>query len=1032
MKTARRTHISQQTFNAVTGECSPIMARPGGMDALRQRVRLSAGILALSCAMSATAAFGQVAEGTTAPDPTPAPVAPPAAQVPPGTVDPTAATAPDAASGDSGDIVVTGSRIVSNGFAAPTPTTVIGAAQIQGNAQPNVFTTIAQLPSLQGSSGSATNTFSTSSGQQGLSSLSLRGLGPIRTLTLLDGQRVVGAYYTGVTDVSQFPQLLIQRVDVVNGGASASYGSDAVGGVVNFITDTRFKGIKGNVQGGITTYGDNAQGLIQLAAGRSFFNDRLHVVASGEFAKEEGVGAGDFGLGLAGGRTWFTQTSLVNRNVVNDGSPQYLLLDNVQSTGFTKYGLITAGPLQGTAFDKNGAPFAFQYGSNGTPARNAAGTVNGCYPGFCVGGDTSGNIDTGRSLQSAIQRVVGYGRIGYDFADDNEIYATVNVAQVTTNNQPTNGANRPGLTMQCANPYVPASVKAACATAGITSFQYGTSNAILPNTRVFTDRRQYRYVVGAKGKVSIGGSKWTYDAYYERGINNIAVDVNNVLLTPHFNQAIQAVELNGAIVCASAVARANGCQPINIFGGAEPSAAAKEYVSPANGPLQRMRLTQDVVSVNFSGSPIDLWAGPLAVAFGGEYRKEYYTVRADAYGAGVSSISPNTAEYPADPTLLAGGNNWYAGNYKNGNGAFDVKEAYAELDLPIINSETLGRANLNGAARVTEYSTSGTAWTWKIGGTWDTPINGLRLRAVTSRDVRAPNLSELFAAPVTTTLPNFLDPVRNVNVVAIQNQVGNPNLTPEIARNTSFGAVLSNPAWLPGFSISLDYYKINIKDVVSSLGAAQIVDLCFRNILPETCSAYSLNNQDGPNFVNVQSFNLASIKTSGFDIEASYRWQRPLGLPGNFTVRGLATHIREFITDTGLPGTIPTDGAGVNLGSTPDWKWLAVQTYENDQFSLLVQERWFSDGTIGDQYVECAPGSCPLSTPNAPTVDTRFMPGSFYIDIGGTYNFTKKVSGYFKVDNLFDKDPARSPFNANPALYDIIGRTYRVGVRFNF
>ncbi|RYD26875.1 MAG: TonB-dependent receptor, partial [Lysobacteraceae bacterium] len=299
--------------------------------------------------MSATAAFGQVAEGTTAPDPTPAPVAPPAAQVPPGTVDPTAATAPDAASGDSGDIVVTGSRIVSNGFAAPTPTTVIGAAQIQGNAQPNVFTTIAQLPSLQGSSGSATNTFSTSSGQQGLSSLSLRGLGPIRTLTLLDGQRVVGAYYTGVTDVSQFPQLLIQRVDVVNGGASASYGSDAVGGVVNFITDTRFKGIKGNVQGGITTYGDNAQGLIQLAAGRSFFNDRLHVVASGEFAKEEGVGPGDFGLDLAGGRTWFKQTSLVNRNVVNDGSPQYLLLDNVQSTGFTKYGLITAGPLQGTA-----------------------------------------------------------------------------------------------------------------------------------------------------------------------------------------------------------------------------------------------------------------------------------------------------------------------------------------------------------------------------------------------------------------------------------------------------------------------------------------------------------------------------------------------------------------------------------------------------------------------------------------------------------------------------------------------------------
>jgi iron complex outermembrane receptor protein len=140
------------------------------------------------------------------------------------------------------EIVVTGTRIQTTGFTAPTPTSVIGEAQIQNNAQPNIFATIVQLPSLQGSSGSATNTFSTSSGQQGLSSFSLRGLGTIRTLTLLDGQRVVGAYYTGVTDVSLFPQLLIQRVDVVNGGASASYGSDAVGGVVNFITDTRFKG----------------------------------------------------------------------------------------------------------------------------------------------------------------------------------------------------------------------------------------------------------------------------------------------------------------------------------------------------------------------------------------------------------------------------------------------------------------------------------------------------------------------------------------------------------------------------------------------------------------------------------------------------------------------------------------------------------------------------------------------------------------------------------------------------------------------
>ncbi len=182
--------------------------------------------------------------------------------------------------------------------------------------------------------------------------------------------------------------------------------------------------------------------------------------------------------------------------------------------------------------------------------------------------------------------------------------------------------------------------------------------------------------------------------------------------------------------------------------------------------------------------------------------------------------------------LLDTGNNWFAGNYKNGEGDYSVKEAYLEFDLPVFDTEGAGRANLNAAYRMTDYSTSGSIDVWKVGSTWDTPLDGLRLRATTSRDARAPNLSELFAAPVTTTLPNFLDPFRNINVLAIQNVVGNPNLTPEIARNTSFGVVLAEPSWLPNFSISVDYYKIKIDDVISTLTANDIVNFCFRNVLP--------------------------------------------------------------------------------------------------------------------------------------------------------------------------------------------------------
>ncbi|GAY23580.1 TonB-dependent receptor plug domain-containing protein [Sphingobium fuliginis] len=943
----------------------------------------------------------------------------------------------DAGAARNADIVVTGSRITTSGFNAPTPTTVIGEEQIANNAQPNIFNTVAQLPSLQGSTGASTGTFSTSSGQQGLSSFSLRGLGPIRTLTLLDGQRVVGANVTGVPDISMFPQLLVKRVDVVTGGASASYGSDAVGGVVNFITDTRFEGFKGNILGSITKYGDDETALVQAAWGKSFLDDRLHVVLSGEYDHEGGVGAGDFGTDLAGSRDWYRATTLMNTGQLNNGLPQFNYRDYAQPYQYARYGLINNGPLQGIAFDRNGTPYNFNYGSGGQPLGN--GQVSNCFRGnsFCQGGDLSGAPGSGASLKSALERINGYTRIGYDFADDNEAYVTVNVAQVKTSNQPSPGYNRPSLTVQCANPFLPQLVRDRCATAGITEFSFGSSNGAFPDPRVHTDRRQYRFVGGLKGKIGVGGTDWNYDAYYEHGITISDIRVRDIVLQNRYVAATNAITLNGAVVCADPAARAAGCQPINIFGGFTPSDAALAYVAPhENGPFQHTKLTQDVASLNFSGNPFELWAGPVSVAFGGEYRREFYRVNADPYGAGVSPVSPNSPDYPADPLLNSTlGSNWAAGNYKNGRGKYEVWEGYLEVDLPLIDSDAMGRANLNGAARVTNYSTSGTVWTWKVGGTWDTPLDGIRLRAVTSRDVRAPNLSELFAAPTVTTLPNFNDPFRNQAVQVFQNTIGNTNLKPEVARNTELGIVLARPSWLPGLSLSFDYYNIKLSGVVSTLSADQIVRFCFEGN-QAFCGGFQLDGPQGTNFVNVQPFNLASWKTSGFDIEASYQWQQPLGLPGSFTVRALGTHIRKFIVNAGIAGVDPVDQAGANNGNTPDWKWLAVQTYDSGRFSFTVQERWISDGTFGNQYVVCQ-SSCPASTTNHPTIDYNRMKGAFYVDIGATFKFGENLSIYGKVDNLFDKDPVAAPqtntgLDINPALYDTLGRIYRAGVRFNF
>jgi outer membrane receptor protein involved in Fe transport len=271
----------------------------------------------------------------------------------------------------------------------------------------------------------------------------------------------------------------------------------------------------------------------------------------------------------------------------------------------------------------------------------------------------------------------------------------------------------------------------------------------------------------------------------------------------------------------------------------------------------------------------------------------------------------------------------------------------------------------------------------------------------------------------------------------MQNTVGNPDLKPEIARNTEVGIVLSRPGWLPGFSLSIDYYRIKLKHAISTLGAQQQVNYCQEGVT-QLCGTFFLDDPTNThNYVTVQPFNLASIFTDGFDIEASYQLRHSFGSSGNLTLRGLATNVRNFITNTGLPGAIPIQQAGVNSGSTPDWKLLAVETWQTDRYSLTLQQRWISDGVFGHQYIVCDPGNCPVSTDLNPTIDYNRMAGAFYFDVSGSVNITPKVSAFFKVDNLFNRDPTPSPqtntgVDINPSLYDTIGRMYRFGIRYNF
>ncbi len=931
------------------------------------------------------------------------------------------------------EIVVTGSRISSSGFTQPTPTSVVSAADIEKAAAPNLFNTIAELPVLQGSTGRKTFVNSTSSGMQGLSSFSLRNLGTIRTLTLLDGQRVTPANVTGVVDVSQFPQLLVKRVDVVTGGASASYGSDAIGGVVNFVTDKEFEGLKTNFEVGRTTYGDDENLTAQAAWGTAFLDDRLHLQVSGEYSKEDGVPSGGFGGGsAANGRRWFKSPALQSRPLsqTNDGRPQYTVIHDAQQSQYARYGLITDGPLRGTAFGVGGAPYQFQYGAN-------------CVTPFCVGGDLSGNIGKSPSLAAELERTVGYTRLGLDLGETHQIYLTVNAANVKSVNEPNIGAERTNMLIQCENPLLPASIRQRCVDNNITSFRFGTSNGAFSDPiNVNAEREQVRFVLGAEGSFKLLGTDWAYNGYYATGTNRTSIDVEDIMLTSRYNNAIDAiVGPDGTIVCRNPVARASGCRPLNIFGEVDIDPAALAYVMPEHGPRQRSRQEEQVASFNLSGEPFSLWAGPVAFATGVEYREEKYKTTADPYGNGLVLGTTNSPDYPADPLMnTTSGNNWYAGNFHNGRGSYHVEEAYLETNLPFLSSDRWGDANLNAAVRQTEYSTAGDVTAWKVGGTWKTPLEGLRFRAVTSRDIRAPNLSELFAPPVVVN-GAVLYQGQNVNI--LQETVGNQNLEPEIARNTTVGIVLSEAPFLPGFSASIDYFDIRLKDMIAGLTAQQIVDLCVAGN-QDQCSQILLTSPlPNTNFVRVQAFNLSKARNKGLDIEIAYRTEMaPFGINGSLTLRALATHTISFVTESGIIGTIPQENAGVNVGSPvastgiPDWKLHMTQSWDTERLSLSLTERWFTDGVYSNEYIECQT-NCPVSTVTRATIDNNELKGALYVDVGGSYRVTDNLTAYAKVENVFDEDPEpiaaqNVSYGVNPYLYDALGRMYRLGFRMSF
>jgi iron complex outermembrane receptor protein len=908
-------------------------------------------------------------------------------------------------------VVVTGTHIVRDGYQAPTPMTVLDSSYLTAAAPPNIADAVTQLPSVIGSTTNQNTNQSFSAGQDGVVSINLRNLGANRTLVLLDGLRSVPSSVTGIVDVDTIPQELVSRVDVVTGGASAVYGSDALAGVVNFVLDKDYTGIKGEASGGITTYGDDASYRLALTAGTGFDGGRGHFLLNVSTNHVDGI----FGNPRAWdqtGKYFLTNPGYTATN----GQSQYLIRSGAGFSTGTPGGIITAGPLKGTAFGPGGTPYQFNYGSLESDP-------------FCVGGSCAANQNNqGVTLDQANRRGNLFSRVSYDLADNINIYAQGSYNQSTSVAWDVSTFSLANQTLKTDNAFLPATVKARATALGISSFTMGTFWGDLPPLSFKGTRDTIRSLVGGSGNFDLFGSNWKWDVHAQYGFtatseNGFALNTANAAL------AIDAVvsPTTGAIVCRSTLTSpGNGCVPYNIFGTGVNSKDAVKYVD-GNGFIsyRHQGFTEKTIGGGITGEPFEDWAGPVSVAFGMEHRSD------SVHGV-------------ADPLSVL--HQWYSGNYLPLLGTVSVTEGYFETVVPIAKGiPWIESLDVNIAARETGYTTSGNVTTFKFGVEYQ-PIDDIRFRGTRSRDIRAPNVSDLFAAGTSGT-NNVTDPFLNKTYSDLTITRGNQNLKPEVATTNSVGAVFT-PTFLPGFSASIDYYNINISNGIGSLSGQQIVTNCFQG---QTiyCAAIQRDPASGLiTVVDAQPFNLASQEADGIDFEASYSGDVSgivASWPGSFNVRALATNYLKNYSNNGLGTITDTVGQNQNVSSNtsfgpPKWSFLGTLTYNLKPFSGTFSVRGISSGVYAlNNYSLIGCGtSCPTSTTTAPTVNDTHVPGSFYMDASANYELGS-VEFFASVRNLLDKDPpilapgtgVPNISQTNLSLYDSLGRTYRAGIRFN-
>lgn len=941
-----------------------------------------------------------------------------------------AAPAAQAAPSEEGqtEIYVTGSRVQRDGFQAPTPTTVLTAEALQNRGLTNVGDMVNEIPSFRPSQTNQTNTQSSSAAASTFADL--RGLGNIRTLTLVNGRRHVPTSATGQVDLNLIPGVLIDRIDVVTGGASAAYGSDAISGVVNVVLNTRLNGFRGDLSLGIAEEGDNFERRISLAWGTEFADGRGHFVIGGEYVKSDGIDSFE-------DRDWAAdyQEVVSFPNNRPAGTPSRIYASGVRFINSLVGGVILgnnadttpgngADVLRGIYFPSPGVVGTFTYGQEAGGSSYNFSSSQGVAPRL------------GHTLVLPIDRRSAVAHLDYELSDSISFFAEANYARSGSDfsgpiprDTATTGAN--AIIIRRDNAFLPTQIAAIMDANGITSFPLGRANPDISPTRSINYNTTVRFAAGLNGNL---GGGWSWDVYGQYGENQFDSQIRGIRIQQNFLYAYDAIVVGGQIVCRDVSARAAGCVPLNLFGQGAASPAALAYTNGTQ--IQTINISQTVVAGNIRGEPFSTWAGPVSLAAGVEYRRD-------------------TAESVVDSIAARRGYNF--SNPAPYSGRFEVKEGYAEIVVPLArDTPFLHSLELNGAIRYTDYSSSGGVTTWKIGGTWE-PVDGLRFRGTRSRDIRAPNSAELFSRITTNaTLRNPFNGISRSYTVITE---PSPALQPEEADTLTVGAVVS-PRFLPGFSASVDYYKIDIGGAIASYPAQQILDNCFAETQaggPGTfCAMASLSGSGAAteiNSVSVRLLNLASLKTEGVDFEMAYRFN---ALGGRINTRFYGTYVAHLISDDGLGVPVTYNGAGIiqtrgsvidragqvggftsglNTGATslPHWQLNASVNYETERWSTTLTARWIEGGIVDATLVQ--PGDDDYNPASPISVGDMNVSSRFYLHWAGSFNIIRdgqrRVQVYALVNNLLNTTPP-FPNTSVAGFYDRVGRAYKLGVRFQF